>query len=685
MFRILRLLTLTAGVASLYASAGTLMSRMPLRFEPNGGQFHTDVRFSARNGNTSVFLTSREAVLTAGDSVMEISLLKSNRSPVVEGVDPLAVRTSYFKGNQAEGWRTGLTSYGRVRYRGVYPGIDLVYYGNGTELEYDFVLAPGASARKIQIRFRGAERVSVNAQGDLVVESRGGQLMQRKPLVYQIAGDTRTTIPARYKMLSHNVAGVEVGAYDHSQTLVIDPVLTYSSLLGTGGSDRVIAAKTDSQGKLWICGYTGASGITGSETAYQVQNGGDKDVFIAQIDPTLPGGSGLRYLTHFGGSGADIPTAFAVKGGAVYVVGSTTSTNLPLAASRQNTSGGGIDAFVVKLVPTDTGDSQLYYATYLGGSDTDVANGVDVDAKGNIYVIGTTKSSDFKVTSGAYASQLWGPQDAFITVLNPTVTDPVYSTYMGGELSDDGRVINVSPDGIVYFACSTSSTTFPIEGFPINGSFSGNLDVVVGRLNPALSGTASLTYSTYWGGSETDEVRGGYLTPAGAFVITGYTMSGDLPLTTNAAQRDLAGNSDAFVARFVFPTAKTATMDYSTFLGGSGGDVGYGVVTDAANNIYVTGYTISPDFPLRNQLKANPGVGASVFVARLNPVNGLVFSTVEGGEGNHVGQGIAVAPNATMYVVGYTSNEKFTLTPTNAFQSAFNGGDYDGFLMAILP
>jgi hypothetical protein len=360
-----------------------------------------------------------------------ISLLNANAAPAVDGVNPLASRSNYFLGRAKQGWHTGVPHYGRVRYREVYPGIDVVYYGNQKRLEYDFILQPGADPRQIRLKFSGGGRLKLTPEGDLVLEDEGTRLVQQRPYIYQ--GDRQ--ISGKYRLLGRNMVGFELGSYDRSRPLTIDPVLVFSSFLGGSGSDAVTAVKLNSDGILYALGYTNSSDITGTEGSYKAEIAGSHDVFLARINPAAAGAAALVSFTFFGGSGTDTPAGLALASKDIVIfAGTTGSTDLPLAIAHQRELAGGssTDAFVAKLDFSFQGTDALFYSTYLGGKDADNAAGIDVDAQGMAYVIGTTRSEDFPFTESGYQKVRWGLQDTFIAKLNPNLESSslLYSTYL---------------------------------------------------------------------------------------------------------------------------------------------------------------------------------------------------------------------------------------------------------------
>jgi hypothetical protein len=678
--------------------ASEILRGLPIMFEPNEGRWGSDVRFSARTSDYRLFLTARGARLTVNQPGSEsartvsISLLNANAAPRISGVDALPVRTSYFFGSKKEDWRTGVANYSRVRYQSVYPGVDLVYYGAGSELEYDFMVRAGADPNRIRLQFRGIDGMTITPGGDLQIETAGARLIQKSPVVYQERpGAARREIHGKFKLMGRNVVGFEIEPYDRSLPLTIDPVLTYSSLITSSGADAVTALKVDAAGMLYLTGFmTNATDVTAPAGAFQTAASGGQDIFVAKLDPTASGAASLLYFTFIGGSGNDVPNAIALDGaGNVYLTGSTTSTNFPLAGITPSANlSGTSDAFVLKLHPATQGLDAIQYSTYLGGADTEAGNAIDVDSQGNIYVTGFTRSSDFQLTSSAYQSVRWGNQDAFISKLNPSLGTPlVYSSYLGGEVSDEGRAILVAPNGTIYFAANTFSNDFPLAGSPFRFSSSGGGDIVICQLDLTKSGLASLLYTTYFGGSGSDEVRRIALDSKGRLVIAGTTLSNDFPVTPDAFQASRSGIANVFVTRLDLTAPRDSVISYSTYLGGSGGDVAYDMALDSAGNAYVTGYTLSPDFPTTaDALQQVASGGIYVFISKLNLVDPkpgvLAYSTYAGKSGTNVGYAIAVAPNGAICVAGQSSIRSVGATE-NAYQTDSAGGVSDGFVLVL--
>lgn len=668
-----------------------LAHSLPIVFEPNTGRWNPQVKFSARTDNYRVFLTAQGAELSASRAI-SISMLNANPHAEVSGADELRCRTSYFLGNQKENWRTGVANYARVRYRSIYPGIDLVYYGANRELEYDFAVGPGADPNRIRLQFRGIDRLSVTPEGDLVVESQGNRLIERRPAVYQDqAGSARREIPGRFKLLARNVVGFEVASYDRSRPLTIDPVLTYSSMLGGSGSDSVIGVKTDRSGMIYVAGYMTNGDFGEGSSAYQPATTGSPNIFIAKINPALAGPDSLVYFSYIGGSGADMPHAMQLDAaGNIYLTGSTTSSDFPLGGTPALASNsGGTDAFILKFNPALDGTNALVFSSYLGGTDLDIGYAIDVDQQGAIYVTGTTKSMDFPLTSTAYAAVRYGDSDAFIVRVDPSIGAFTYSSYLGGELTEEGRAIAVVSPSTVYFAGDTVSTMFPLAGAPYMPTPFGGGDIFVAQMDLTKSGVDSLVYSTYLGGTGLDAVRKMIIDQSGKPLLTGYTLSPDFPVTQDALQSSLRGIANVFVTRLNLAAPDGNIIAYSTYFGGSGGDVAYDIATDSTGNVYLTGYTNSTDFPVTTDaLQSKYGGGFDVFASKLSLPGALVYSTYTGQTSINVGYGIAVSPSGGI-AVGGSSGSKDQLPSVavtdNAVQNVFAGGQSDGFVMWLGP
>ena len=673
------------------AQAKAMLGQTPLRFEANQGQWDPAVLYAARSGGYDLMFTARGPALTlAGSHRVDISLPNSNPAPAIEAIGQLPTRTNYFVGGR-EHWHTNIANYSRIRYGAVYPGVDVVYYGRQNQLEFDFVLQPGADPRAISLRFRGAKHLSITSEGDLAFEFGNGRMVQKKPLIYQEdpATSTRRQIPGRYVLVARNVVGLRVDGYDRKRPLVIDPTLMYCSYLGGSGSDQINAVQVDSQGHLYVAGSTTTADLLATNGAYSTDKISQTSIFLAIIDIVPGSGYPILYFTYIGGGGVENPLSLAVDAQEnVYLTGTTTSTNFPTTVNAVQTTGAGsvVSGFVLELNPFGlSGPVSLVYSTFLGGTTGDTsANGIAVDRHGLIYVIGSTKATDFPLTDSAYMGVTWGPQDAFLCQIDPNAGVLNYSTYLGGELADQGRAIAVAPNGLVYFAVTTESTEFPMAGYAYNYNLTAPFGIVIGVMDMTQVGAASLVYATYFGGSDIQEVRGIALDSAGRLLVTGYTLANDFPVTPDAFQPKPGGNGDAFVS-LVNPLDWSHFLVYSTYLGGSLGEVAYGIAGDSAGNIYVAGYTLSPDFPTTaDGFEPNWGGGIDLFLTKLKPgtpgSGGLLSSTYIGERGVYSPTALTLGRDGTIYVVGWGGVG--LPSSANALQG-YGGGLSDGFIMVL--
>lgn len=691
--------------------------RLPLSFEANVGQTDGQVNFLARGPEYTLFLTATEAVLAlqrpvsakprdpdgrlgpsrgmergerAARAIVRMTLLGASRDPVVEGVEALPGTVNYLRGRDSKAWQRNIRTYARVLYRNVYPGVDLVYYGNEGQLEYDFIVAPQASPATIVIALEGAS-LAVDATGDLVARIADGEIRLRKPATYQEFDGVRVPIRSDWVLTSAGQARFEIGDYDNTKRLVIDPVLSYSTYLGGRLDDGTADIAVDARGNAYVTGFTNSTNFPRTAGAFQTALGGTNDAFVTKLDPT---GSGLVYSTYFGGEASDAGAAIAIDGaGNAYVAGTTQSADFPTTAGAFQTLGGGPlgtfanDGFVAKLDPTG---SALVYSTYLGGSDTEGINGIAVDAAGHAYVTGSTLSANFPTTAGAFqtgpASGLPPPPvfqpsryDAFVTKLNPTGSALDYSTYFGGTREEVSVHIAVDALGNAYVTGTTRSENLPTTPGAFQRSGGGLTEsAYVAKFTPT---GAALGYATYLDGSHHEFGAGIAVDAVGSAFVTGGTQSVDFPTTPGAVQPTIAGDADAFVTK-LDPTG--STLVYSTYIGGSFQDWGDAIALDSSGSAYVTGSTRSTDFPTRpGAWQPTSGGGFfDTFVTKLDSTGStFAYASYLGGSSADFPTGIAVDASARAYVTGFTSSGVFPTT-AGAFQTTF-GGDRDGFVARI--
>ena len=663
-----RLLLLVLILNRVLLAATPRADAVPLFFIPNQGQAASPVRFMVKGSDLTAHLLPGEIKLRVAGLTVSMRFEGANPGHRIEGNQTLPGHANFLTGSEVN-WRVNLPLYGSVVYRDLYPGIDMVFGGDGRNLKSEFLVAAGADTSHIRLRYVGAENPWIDADGSLVVPVDGAELRERAPLVYQERAGARQVVAGRFRIHADGTVGFHLGDYDLARPLVIDPVLSYSTLLGGSGFDSAMALAVDASGSAYVAGFTDSLNFPATN-AVQSFNGGGNDVFVAKLSP---GGNTLMYCTYLGGTADDRAFAIAVDAqGNAYITGSTTSRDFPVRSALQPTLAGYRNAFVVKLSPAG---NSLVYSTYLGGNSSDTAYGIAVDVSGAAYLVGDTTSFNFPATGFQRGAR--GGQDAFVAKLSADGARLVYSTYLGGSGEDHGAAIAVDGGGSAYVTGATISTDFPVVNAAqrYNG---GGQDAFVTRLSADGN---YLLFSTYLGGSGGTV---GYpeigqsiaLDMSGNAYVTGMTSSPDFPVAA-ALQTLRKGGLDAFVTK-LNPSGATV---YSTYLGGSGVDVGNAIAVDAGGAAYIAGYTISTDLPVANALQSVNAGDYDAFLARLSPAGDAVqYLTYLGGSGSDSATAVALDPSANVYVAGFTLSTNFPLH--NAYQTT-NGGNYGGFALKI--
>ncbi|MGA2743553.1 MAG: choice-of-anchor D domain-containing protein [Candidatus Sulfotelmatobacter sp.] len=720
--------------------------KLPLSFEPNLGQSDSSVRFLSHGAGYTLFLTSDEAVVSLrpggrstksavqskgignlaheGDTdlargnakrqprlgALHMQLLGARRDAAVSGAEELPGKINYFLGNDPKNWETNIPTFAKVRYHNVFEGVDLVYYGNQGQLEYDFVVGAGAEPGAIHLAFSGARGMYVDPQtGDLVLKmgkmGKGdNEVRFHKPLAYQdlayrdgASGTNRELVAANYIVDSRNHVRFQLGPYDHNRTLLIDPTLSYSTYLGGSSNDYGTSLAVDNAGNAYVTGYTSSSSFPVTAGSYQTKcggcAGGMEDAFVTKLDPT---GSFLIYSTFLGGTGNDIGNGIALDpSGDVYVVGQTFSPDFPATSGAfQRTCGGGTcvggDAFITELDPSG---ASLVYSTYLGGPGVNQGNAIALNAAGDAYVIGYTESATFPTTPGAYQTKLSKGDDVFVTELNSAGSGLIYSTYLGGTNKDLGYAIALDASDHAYITGFTQSTDFPTTAGAFQTFLTANTAAFVTELNSTGS---ALLYSTYLGGitkaTTACEACGTSIVvdSSGNAYVCGLTAEATFPVTPGAFQTTFLGHTnghDAFVTK-LNPTG--TALVYSTYVGGDGDTGATSIALDPSNNVWIKGNTMSAIFPV------TPGAFQTVlagdfdaYVAQLNPTGStLLYGSYLGGSGTEYGGATRALvldnqspPN--VYVTGYTDSTNFPST-AGSFQPKLAGAN-DAFVSKFAP
>ncbi len=662
----------------------------PLIFTPNVGQLPAAVRYVANCADPKVYFERDRVIFSFTEEnqgyAFSLRFRGANPGVDVHAQTPLASKVHYLIGNNPAQWQRDLPTYGEIAYRNVWPGIDLRFHGAGRRLKYDLILRPGADLRNVRFSYDGAQRVSIDASGNLEVSIPLGRFGDQKPLSYQIIDGRRMNIPTRFLIIGKNTFGIGAAQYDRRLPLVIDPGFIYSTYLGGGGTEIVPRVAITSTGEVIVAGSSSSSNFPTTIGALDRTHHGSFDAVISKFDST---GTTLLFSTYLGGSDVDFAEGMTIDAaGNVYVTGRTASHDFPTTpgAYSRTFNGGSTDLYVAKL---DATGSSLVYSTYVGGSDADLGLGIAVNSSGEAYITGTTLSSDFPTTPGAFDRTFrGGSQDAFVAKLDAAGAHLLYSTYLGGTSVDVGESIAVDALGRAYVVGFTDSSNFPVTpgafDTTFNGGFFTGQDVWVAKLDASGS---NLLYSTYLGGSGREFFSSLALDGAGNVYITGRTSSSDFPTTPGAYDRTFRGSVavfpeifDGFVTKL---NASGSALVYSTFLGGTGSDAGTAIAVDSAGTAFVVGFTNSTDFPTTcGALDRTANGGLDAFLTRLDPAGAaLLYSSYLGGSGPDAAQAVAVNASGAVAIAGVTGSSDFPVV--NAWDPTFNGGSFDFFVAKI--
>jgi hypothetical protein len=606
------------------------------------------------------------------ETCIKMQFLGANKSPLIKGKGELRGKSHYFIGKDQETWLRNVPHYDNVVYEDIYPAVDLIFYSNETNLEYDFIIKPEADLNNIRFTFRGIDRMSVDSEGDLVLFFGEEELRLHRPKIYQLIDGHKVDIIGDY-IIHDDIVGVQVTTYDHSVPLVIDPVLSYATYIGDTGVNEGSKIAVDADKNVYVVGYTDAIN-------------GTRDIFLVKFDSA----GQLVYLTYLGGEYNEIGNGISVDASKnVYLAGTTGSSDFPTTPGVIQPSclssleyGCGDSAFVVKINSTG---SDLLYSTYLsGGPQGTVAtsategNGIAVDPSGNVYIAGYTCSPTFPVTPGAFQTTYGGAGDVFVSKLNDNATQLVYATYLGGFGIDRANAIAIDADGNAYVAGKTASpTTAGGNDFPLKNAFQNTQkylsDGFVSKVNPTGS---ALVFSTFLGGSsDVDQILGLAVDNQRNIFVTGQTKSADWPGAPNQGAW-----IETFGAGFVTKLRPAGdAIVYSFYLGYYG--YGSDIATDALGNAYVIGTTSSPDFPVTaDAYQIHPSDYDDFFISKIDSNGLILYSTFLGGSNYDRGNGIAVGSPTEIYVTGGTASKDFPIA--NAVQPQ-NNGLYDAIIAKI--
>lgn len=593
--------------------AENLLTRVLLAFEENRGQFDPRVQYLARGPGYRIFLGKSGATISidAADSKKTSAAVRMRfigASPTAAvGVDRLGQVTNYFVGGQTIRNYTDVPNFAKVAYRSIYPGVDVVFYGNKQELEYDLVVAPNADPGPISLQLQGANSLALVDDGDLRLSTKAGYLLLRRPVAYQEVDGMRVPVPVDYVIRNKNTVAFRIAAYDLGKPLVIDPILTYSTYLTGSAGAQPKGIAVDASGHAYVVGTTSSTDFP-TASAYQSRKAGSADVFVTKFNAN---GTGVLYSTYLGGSKSNnVGSAISIDAsGNAYITGTVTAATFPITSGAYQTTGSNASSFVAKLGPLG---NTLVYSTYLNGAS---ARAVAVDPAGYVYVAGSA-SSAFAATTGSFQTVNRGSSNGFIIKLNTDGTAASYSTFLGGSGADAINGIALDASGSAYVAGDAGSTDFPLSG-PYQGYLRGTTDAFVAKINSAGNG---VVYSTYLGGANRESGKAVAVDASGSAYVAGVTYSMDFPTVNGFQARhglsgigtSTTGLDNAFIAKL---DPSGSALAYSSYLGGAGclspsintclfakGDGANSIAVDSQGNAFIGGYASSVSFPVVDSL-----------------------------------------------------------------------------------
>ncbi len=658
--------------------------RAPFSFEQNFGQWQPDVLFASRLGLATLALTADGAAIRLGDDAIRMRVVGASQAAHPLGTEPLVTKSHYFLGPDPSRWRRDVPHFSQVRYRDIYPRIDLVFHrsesgampgASGGLPEYDFVVAPGADPELIELELEGHESLSLDESGHLRLAAPSGMVLQHRPVVYQPSARGNEPVEGRYRLLAENRVGFAVGAYDATRPLVIDPVLSFATYLGDSNRDEGRSVFVDKSGNIYLTGSTYSPTFPSVDPAQGFS--GDAEIFVSKLNGS---GNLLLYSTFIGAEARDDGYGIAVDdAGNAVVVGRTQSgASFPLVNAWQSShSGASDDAFVLKL---NAEGNELVFSTLLGGSGGDKALGIALDSRNTACVVGFTASPDFPPVAARQPAYGGGSGDAFLATVDPSGV-VTYASFHGGGDSDDATGVALGADDTIYVTGTTSSDNFPASGSALQPTRAGLSDAFVSRFS---AGGATLKASTYIGGGDYEQGFAVAVDLEGNAYVAGVTTSTNFP-ASGGFQPELAGGAgyDGFVIKL---SPDLNTRRYGTYLGGNDaalGDWAYGIAVDFAGNAFVTGKTDATNFPVSRALASGQNHQGGAFDAFMTKLNrdgsALSYSTHLGGAGVDIGNAIALTFMGQPVIVGSTTSTSATFPETaGAYDTTCSGNDICG-------
>lgn len=654
--------------------------RPPDAFVPNVGLFNPGVYYFIQRKDSCIFFLSDRIVFdfagapsedgTQSRTAVALVFDKSNTGVTPQGYSLNEGVINFYLGNDPARWKDNVSTYQKLLYQDIWPGVDLMLHSDGGRLKCNWTVRPGADPKKIAMRYLGADLLELDDEGNLTVQHALGIMSDACPAAFQKFDNAKTAVACSFCMYDETTVGFGTGSYDETAPLYIDPAVSYTTYLGGSAADSINGIAVGLTGNAYFVGQTASADFPTVAGAYQAALAGTANAFITQI---ASDGASLIYSTYLGGSATDAGLAITIDpSGAAYVTGSTTSADFPTMGPYQGALTGTQDAFVSKLSPNG---GALTFSTYLGGTaGSTTGRGIAVNVFGQTFVAGETSSAGFPTTAGAFSTAYnGGASDGFVSLLSSGGGSLLASTYLGGSGADIIYGLALDCSDFVYVAGSTDSADFPTTTGAYQTALAGTQNAFVTKFQEDLSAPV---FSTYLGGTATDAALAVAVDRSFQACVTGSATSSDFPVTAGAFQTVYGGAGDAFSTKF---SLDGGSLVFSTYLGGSGADIGNAVTFDAAGHVWLTGSTASADFPTTPTVISSSLTGTlDWFISMLSAdASTLLVSYYLGGTGTQTAEGITVDAQGAVYVAGSTSSTDFPVS-VGAFQTVYGGGATDG-------
>lgn len=669
------------------------IKKFNLSFKENKGQFPDNIKFYSKLDNAELFFDEKGITYIANYNInnysdnnllfnntpqlskkeyfrFNLKFINPNENLIIEGENPLDTKINYIIGNNPTKWKSNVSSYEKIIYKELYKNIDLIYYTNNDNIKYDFILKPDANFKEIKFKYKGYKTIKSDKEGNLIITFNHGKIIEAKPILYQIIDGKRINIVGKYNLDQNEVISFDINTYNKKYPLIIDPEIKYSTFLGGSDEDKIVnGIILNNDGDIIVSGMTNSTNLLPLVSGYDNTYNGSQDIFLFKFNNSL---SQVKAATYIGGSGTDgytnigAPIALMPSGNIV-ITGYTTSTNFP---TTQGVFGNGNNptAFGDIFVTIFTNDlSNVVASTYLGGNGADYGQGIAVDESGNIYIAGTTTSTNFPTFVNSYQNTNKGGYDVTLTKFNSNLSSILASTYIGGAGSTELPWGMIYANNSIYIAGGTTSNDFPTTAGAYDNTFNGDRDVFICRFNTSLS---SLQSSTYIGSPEYEQALGITSDSKGYIYIVGDCRSANYPTTNNAYDNVYSGSSEIFITKF---SPDLTNVLASTFLGGSGDESTRAIVFTPNNEIIVGGSTSSTDFPKSTDaIVSTYNGGGDGFITKLDEnLSSLIFSSFLGGS-NEDNISSILYSNNNLYIAGNTKSANFPTT-FGSYDVTYNG------------